>query len=184
MFKKIVRYFANMLLHKAYRSRERSAGIKTINNSKIVGILWNPADEGSIETFEALRKILQLKGIKPTGMAYVSSLREKQTLATIASSEFLNKRDVRLFGGPKTNEGIQFINEPFDILIDLSIFKTLALQYILVHSRAKFIVGWHGTEPNYFDFNIDVSERARCRYLMEQIVYYLENINEKSLIRL
>jgi hypothetical protein len=75
---------------------------------------------------------------------------------------------------------MQFIQEPFDILIDLTIFKTIALQYILVHSFSAFKVGWQGIETNYYDLNIDVSEKPQCQYLLEQIIYYLENINEKS----
>ena len=85
-----------------------------------------------------------------------------------------------MFGRPKSNSIVQFEQEKFDILIDLSISKTIALQYILVHSSAQFKVGWHGTEVNYYDLNIDVSERPQCQYLLEQIIYYLENINEKG----
>ena len=179
MFKKIVRYYANKRLFKAYKTRPRSTKIKTLHNSKSVGILWHPADEGSIEAYELLRKSLQTKGIKSTGIAYIDSDREMETLATITHSGFLHRRNVRWFGRPQTSDGMQFIQEHFDILIDLSIVKTIALQYILVHSQATFRVGWQGAEQNYYDLNIDVSEKPLCRYLMEQAVYYLESINEK-----
>ena len=180
MFKKIVRYFANKRLFSFYQSLQRHTRIKTLGNSKSVGILWNPVDEGSIESYELLRKILQNKGIKPTGIAHINSNREMETLSTITNSGFLHRQNVRWFGRPKTSLGMQFIQETFDILIDLSIFKTVALQYILVYSQATFKVGWHGDEPNYYDLNIDVSEKPECRYLMEQIIFYLENIHEKS----
>ena len=180
MFKKIIRYYANKRLFKYYHGRQRSTRIKTFNNSKSVGILWSPIDERSIETYELLRKTLQIKGIKSTGIAYINSYREMETLTTITHSGFLHGRNIRWFGRPKTSAGMQFIQEPFDILIDLSIFKTVASQYILVYSQATFKVGWQGTEQNYYDLNIDVSEKPQCRYLMEQIVYYLENINEKG----
>jgi hypothetical protein len=180
MFKKIIRFFANKRLFKFYQSQQRSTRIKTLNNSKSIGILWNPADEGSIDTYESLRKTLQIKGIKSTGIAYIDSNREMETLATITHSGFMHRRSVKWFGRPETGDGIQFIQEPFDILIDLSIFKTVALQYILVYSQAIFKVGWQGTEPNYYDLNIDVSQNPQSRYLMEQVVYYLENIHEKS----
>ena len=85
-----------------------------------------------------------------------------------------------MFGRPKSNAILQFTQEQFDILIDLSISKTNALQYILVHSSAQFKVGWQGAEVNYYDLNIDVSERPQSHYLLEQIIYYLENINEKG----
>jgi len=179
MFKKIVRYYANKRLFKAYNTRPRSTKIKTLHNSKSVGIIWHPADEGSIEAYELLRKSLQTKGIKSTGIAYIDSDREMETLTTITHSGFLHRRNVRWFGRPQTSDGMQFIQEQFDILIDLSIVKTIALQYILVHSQATFRVGWQGEEQNYYDLNIDVSEKPQVRYLMEQIVFYLERINDK-----
>ena len=180
MFKKIVRYFANKRLFKYYQSQQRNTKIKTLKNSKSVGILWNPADEGSIEAYELLRKTLQIKGIKSTGIAYIDSNREMETLTTITHSGYLHKQNVRWFGLPQTSTGVTFIQEPFDILIDLSVIKTVALQYLLVYSQATFKVGWQGVEYNYYDLNIDVSEKPQCKYLMEQVVFYLESINEKG----
>jgi hypothetical protein len=179
MFNKIVRYYAIKRLLKAYQSKIRNTRIKTLHNSKSVGILWNPSDEGSIESFELLRKTLQNKGIKSTGIAYIDSNREMETLTTITHSGFLHRRNVRWFGRPQTSDGMQFVQENFDILIDLSIIKNVALLYILVHSKATFKVGWQGLEFNYYDLNIDVSEKPQCKYLMEQAVFYLESINEK-----
>ncbi len=180
MFKKIIRIFANKQLKQFYETLPRNARIKTFNNSKSVGILWNPADEGSIDTYESFRKTLKDKGIKPTGIAYVESQRQMETLSTITNSEFLHRQHIKWSGRPKSNAATQFIWEPFDILIDLSISKTIALQYILVYSHAIFKVGWQGNESNYYDLSINVSEKPQCRYLMEQIVFYLENIHEKG----
>jgi hypothetical protein len=179
MFNNIVRYYALKRLIRSYLTNQREKRIKTLKNSKNIGIIWNPSDDGSIETYELLRKTLQSKGIKVTGIAYIDSNREMETLTTVTHSGFLLRRNVRWFGRPQTSDGKQFIEEPYDILIDLSISKTIALLYILVHSQATFKVGWQGSESNYFDLNIDVSKNPQCRYVMEQIVYYLENINEK-----
>ena len=179
MFKKIIKYYADRRLLASFKALQRHVKIKTLKDSKNIGILWNPVDEGSIETYEYLRKALQTKAIKPTGLAFVGSGRELETLKTITHSGFLLKKNIRWFGRPKNSSGIQFIQEPFDILIDISAFKTIALRYIVVHSWATFKVGWEGSEPNYYDLNIDITEKPQCRYLMEQIIHYLENINEK-----
>jgi len=180
MFKRIIKYYATRRLLLFFQSHKRIITINTLRNSKNVGVLWNPADEGSIEAYEKLSQSLNAKGIKPKGLAHVRSSRELEMLTTISNSGFLHSRSVSLFGRPKLNSVMQFAHEPFDILIDLSVSKTLALQYILVHSNSPFKVGWQGSELNYYDLNIDVSEKPQCHYLMEQIIYYLENINEKG----
>jgi hypothetical protein len=180
MCRKIVSNYFKKRLFVYYQKQRRSSRIQTFNNSKSAGILWNPVDEGSIETYELLRKILKDKGIKAIGIGHIDSKREKDTFATIAHSGFSNNVNISFSGRPKKGDGLQFLQEQFDILIDLSIQKVLALQYILVHSIAAFKVGWESSEYNYYDLNIDVKGNPQCRYLMEQIVYYLENINAKQ----
>jgi len=162
----------------AYRNQRRVVHIRTISEAKSVGILWNPSDEGGIETYESLRKILSEKGIKSFGIAYISSKREKETLATVSNSWLLNSCNVSFFGRPKSGDGMHFMQEEFDILIDLSVIKTIALQYILIHSAAKFKVGWRAEDPNFYDLEIDVTANPQCRFLMEQIIFYLEKLNE------
>ena len=182
MFRKFVSNWFKKGLFGYYQKQRRNANIQTFSNSKSIGILWNPIDEAGIETYELLRKTLKDKGMKTIGLAHIDSKREKDTFSTIAHSGFSNNINVSWAGRPKTGDGAQFMEEQFDILIDLSIQKVLALQYILVHSVATFKVGWESSEYNYYDLNIDVSEKPQCRYLMEQIVYYLENINGKDRI--
>lgn len=177
MCRKIVSNYFKKRLFDYYQKQLRNAKIQTFNNSKSIGILWNPVDEAGIETYELLRKILKDKGIKAVGIAHIGSKHEKETIATVAHSGFSSNGNVSWSGRPKSGDGVQFLQEQFDILIDLSIQKVLALQYILVHSIATFKVGWKSSEQSYYDLNIDVSEKPQSRYLMEQIIYYLENIN-------
>lgn len=180
MFKKIQRILANKRILKHYENLARKPRIKTLNNSKSVGILWNPADEGSLETYELFRKLLKDKGIKSTGLAYVENQRQIDSLSLRTHSGYLHRQSIKWTGRPNSGDAFEFIWEPFDILIDLSVSKIVALQYILVHSHAIFKVGWQGREANYYDLSIDVSENPQCSFLMEQIVFYLENIHEKG----
>jgi len=160
-----------------FLKQQRNAKIQTLSNSRSIGILWNPVDEGSIETYELLRKTLRGKGIAVTALGYTGNKNAEQNLSLIAHSGFSNRTNVGFSGKPVTGPGVQFITEPFDILIDLSIKKVLALEYLLVHSDARFKIGWESSGVNYYDLNIDVSKQPTCRYLMEQIIYYLEKIN-------
>ena len=180
MFNKIIKHYADKRLLTYFQNQRRTVSINTLKNSKMVGILWNPGDERSIEAYESLCKELHARGIKSKGVAHVHSSRELEMLTTITNSGFLHKRNVRWFGRPISNSILAFIQQPFDILIDLSISKTTALLYILVHSNSTFKVGYQGVENNYYDLNIDISENQQSTYLLEQIIYYLENINEKG----
>lgn len=180
MLRKLFNSYIKKRLFLSYKKQKREVYIMTLGDAKSIGILWNPTDEESIETYEELRRILYDKGIKSFGIAYINSKREKETLATISNSWLLNKGDVSFFGKPKSGDGVHFFHQKFDILIDLSLNKSLALQYILIHATAKFKIGWKADDPNIYDLEIDVTANPRCRFLMEQIVHYLEKLNENN----
>jgi hypothetical protein len=164
----------------AYKRQNRVVQIITLSEAKTVGILWNPSDEESVETYESLRKILNERGIKSFGIAYISSRREKETLATISNSWLINNSNVSFFGRPRSGDGEHFCQQEYDILIDLSISKSIALQYIMIHTEAKFKIGWKSGDPNIYDLEIDVAANPNCKFLMEQIIYYLEKLNENK----
>ena len=86
MFKKIIKYYADRRLLIFFQNQRRIIRLNTLKNSKSIGILWNPSDEGSIEAYESLRKNLKSKGIKPKGVAHVRSSRELEMLTTITNS--------------------------------------------------------------------------------------------------
>lgn len=180
MLSRLFNSYIKKRLFLAYRKQKRVVNIITLADAGSVGILWNPADEDSIETYEALRKILNGKGIKSFGLAYISSKREKETLATVSNSWLINNGNVGFFGRPRGGDGLHFMQQEFDILLDLSINKAVALQYILIHSSAKFKVGWRSEDPNLYDLEIDVTANPNCRYLMEHIIHYLEKLNENN----
>lgn len=167
-------------LLREYRKQKREVQIITLADAGSVGILWNPVDEESIETYEVLRKLLSERHIKSFGIAYIGSRREKETLSTVSNSWFINNGNTGIFGRPSSGEGIQFLQQEFDILIDLTLKKCLALQYILVHNQARFKVGFQAMDPNFYDLEIDVSANPSCRFLMDQIVHYLDKLTENK----
>jgi len=180
MLRKILNKYFKKRLFGFYQKQRRSPKIHTFSNSGSAGILWNPADEESGEVYEILKKMLKDRGIRTTGIGFIHSKKEMDTLAKVSHSNFQNSRNVGWSGRPKTGDGLYFMRKQFEILIDLSIQKVLPIQYLLVHTNAAFKIGWEASEYNYYDLNIDVKKNAKCRYLMEQIVYYLENINVKQ----
>lgn len=178
MLRRLFYTYIKKRLFLAHKKQQRVVNIVTLAGAKSVGILWNPADEESIETYEQLRQILNGRGIKPFGIAFINSKREKETLATVSNSLLINNSNINFWGKPRSGDGLQFMQQDFDILIDLSINKCIALQYILIHSSARFKVGWKSDDPNVYDLEIDVIANPQCRFLMEQIIFYLEKLNE------
>lgn len=180
MLKRIFNNCIKNRLFLSYKRQHRVVSITSLSSAQSVGILWNPSDEESIETYEALRKILSERAIKSFGLACISTKREEETMATVSNSWLINRSNTSFFGRPKSGDAIHFLQQEFDILIDLSMTKSVALQYILIHSAAKFKVGWKSVDPNLYDLEIDVTTNPKCRFLMEQIIFYLDKLNENN----
>jgi hypothetical protein len=180
MFRRLINSYLKKRLLQAYKRQKREVSMVNLKDAKSLGILWNPSDIESIETYELLRKTLNERGVKSFGIAYISNKRGKETLSTVANSWIIDNRDVSFCGRPKSGDGVHFVQEKFDILVDLSILKTIPLQYILIHAAAKFKVGWKANDLNLYDMEIDVNANPQCRFLMEQIIYYLEKLNENN----
>ena len=180
MIRKIVSPYIRKRLIGYYKKQNRNAHLQNLSTAKNVGILWNPSDEASIETYELLRKVLKEKGIRTSGLAYIDSKREKETLATVYHSGFIRKKDVSWVGKPDNGEIDQFMALKYDIIIDLTIKKVVALQYILIHADSRLKVGWKANDYNFYDLDIDVSANPNCKYLMDQVIFYLEKIQDKS----
>ncbi len=180
MFRRLFYRYFKRRLFLVYKKQKRVVNIVTLAEAKSVGILWNPLDDESNETYELLRKLLNERGIQSFGIAYIQSKKEKAMLATISHSWLLSNCDVTICGRPKSEEGVRFIQQEFDILIDLSLLKGIELQYILIHAAAKFKIGWKSGDPNIYDLEIDITANPQCRFLMEQIIHYLEKLHENK----
>ncbi len=180
MFRRLFYKYFKKRLFLVHKKQKRVVNIITLADAKSIGILWNPLDPEGSETYESVRQIVSGRGIQSFGIAYIQSKKEKEMLATISHSWLLSNSDVNICGKPKSEDGIRFIQQEFDILIDLSLQKCIELQSILIHAAAKFKIGWKSDDSNIYDLEIDVSANPNCRFLMEQIIHYLEKLNENK----
>ena len=85
-----------------------------------------------------------------------------------------------MFFQPNGKVLTNFIEEPYDILIDTSINAFFPFKYIVSNSQAKFKVGRQELEySDRFDMMIKVEEGKDLRYLLRYIDHYLNIINKE-----
>jgi hypothetical protein len=89
-------------------------------------------------------------------------------------------QDINYTYRPISNEVINFINTPFDILIDANFKNLFPLEYIATLSNAGFKVGIFDNRYDQppFDLMIEVSKNSDMNNYLEQVVHYLEMINK------
>jgi hypothetical protein len=146
------------------KSGKRSKKFVNLNKAMHVGIIWNEDDRAA---YEMLKKYLQEHKIPAKDICFSTEPRE----ITFSSNDF------SYTGKPKNPTVIEFINEKFDLLIDISLSDKLPVQIVRALSVAGFKTGWSPATPNFFDFSVDVSKHRDACFLAEQLIHYLNEIN-------
>lgn len=73
-----------------------------------------------------------------------------------------------------------FIDEEFDLLIDLNIHDHFSLKYISALSKAAFKVGkYNENDIEIFDMMIDADNTKTVKYFLRQIDTYITMLNKE-----
>jgi hypothetical protein len=165
---------ANKLLSSQLASISREKKVFNLDTAKTAGILWEFDQK---ESFDLIEKELTTAGIKTVGLCYFP--RRKAVIPDGING--FTKKQTTWSEIPKTDLAENFIEQKFDILIDLTGQRNLPILYLTALSAASFKIGYAGGSQNNFDFNIEFQQKPETSQLTEQILYYLKRINKTTL---
>lgn len=145
-----------------------------LDSARTAGILWEFSQK---DAFDLLEKELLAHQIKPVGLCFFKS---KKAVIPEGINGF-SRRQVSWKNVPELPIAHNFIQEKFDLLIDLTRQNDYPLVYITALSKARFKIGSSGFAPNYFDLNIAFATEPEPVQLAQQILYYLKRINKTTI---
>jgi hypothetical protein len=157
----------------------RNREMMSISDSKTIGIVFEASDK---EEFELVKKYVlylreQKKKVKAIG--YFSGGETPTLTFSKLEYDFFSKKDLNWYGKPNDKFVHNFIEEEFDILIDMDIHNHFALRYVSAISRSRFKVGLHSTENEaVFDLMIEGMEGKGLKYYLRQVDTYLQMLNK------
>lgn len=165
---------ANRILDSKLSSVTREKKVFNLDSARTAGILWEIDEK---DAFELIQVELKKAGIETVGLCYSHS---KKVVIPEDIKGFTRKHS-NWTHIPKAEFTEDFIQQKFDILIDLTGQKYFQLLYITALSVAAFKIGYSGKSTNYFDLNIEFKEEPESIKLAEQILYYLKRINKTTI---
>ena len=165
---------ANKLLSSQLAAISREKKVFNLDSATSAGILWEIDQQ---ESFDLIENELRNAGIKTVGLCY-SPLKKAVIPAGING---FTRKQTTWSEIPKTDLAQNFIDQKFDILIDLTGQRHLPIFYLTALSVAAFKVGYAGTFQNNFDLNIEFQEKPETSQLAERILYYLKRINKSTI---
>jgi hypothetical protein len=161
-------------LQREATSITRATNSISLDKAVKLGVLFSGEDEQTFNTVSAFLKELRANGKKVKCLGYVAKPLAAASLRSSQDLEFFSQADLNWHFRPESSRVRSFIEEPFDILIDLRMQSSLPILYLAAFSKAKFKVGDFNeeNEPHY-DLMIERSEEIELRDFIKQIKHYL-----------
>lgn len=154
------------------KTKSSDNSLQISKNINTVGIIVN---EGSTFDFEMLKRLQKQIA---SGSENFSILTYKNS--TDGYNEFrgviVNEKDFSWNGKLKSKEVKEFLEKPFDMLIDYTKSTTILSKYLAVKSKAKFKVGFANIDKRVYNFMIAVDKDINL--FNKELIKYL-NIFKK-----
>lgn len=163
-------------LRKRLKNLKRQVKTHNFNTAKSAGILFSSPDEQSFEAIKEFLSFLSNKNMNVIALGYVPGKKVPQQFLMRKGINYYCTTDLNWYYKPKNEMIDQFINHEFDILFDLSMNQSFTTDYVGSLSKAAFKIGMQ-KEDAYQDLVIDVNKNKSIDYLIEQIIHYLNILN-------
>ncbi len=165
--------YANRRLRKIEGKSLRNPTIPDLDSIKKVGIVWEPGDEAA---FQYLKTYFYEKG------TVVHSLCVGNKNAGFApGTDSLTPKGLNWLNLPKPGQIDTFARQGFDLLLNITLTQSVALDFINLCTQAKFKAGWSPNEKNYLDLNIIIEKNKDAMFLAQQQIFYIGQLNQKTI---
>lgn len=169
----------------SYLLKQESSAIKrkkqafNLNEAKSFAIVFEASKMEDVELVKKYVNYLKELKKKVRIIGYFNSEHQPNFTYSKLEYEFFATDKLNWYLKPGGSFITDFINEEFDVLIDLNINDYFPLKYVSTLSKAKFKVGKF-TEDNksIFDLLIENDKANGFKYFLRQVDIYLSMINK------
>jgi hypothetical protein len=171
----------NHMLAKKTLKLKRERRFLNLSEAKHLGIAWNITDPDDLPAISDFMLRMSERGIKVVVLGFFNGRELPDKLTAIRYLTCLKREDLSFWYIPISPEAGRFIEEKFDILIEICFMDSLPLRFVSTISRATLKVGpcFNGDKiRKHNDILIDVGQKPDVREYLKQAVIYLEMINK------
>jgi hypothetical protein len=170
------------MLEGKYSRLRRKPLYTNFHNIKSMGLVWDasrPEEFLFLSRFHQKMADLNIE-LKIFGFFPGKELPNQYT--AIRYLTCLKKNELDFFYRPVSKEAISFIEQHFDVLVDINFQKLFPLVYITSLSKAGLKVGIADVKPETapFDLMISFKKPMNLENYLEQVIFYLDMINSDS----
>lgn len=179
LFKNIRLNIGKRILTKKISRTKRKVFYSNFSLVKSIGIVWDASRSADFASLSKLHQKMHDRNIEVKILGYFPGKNLPDQYTAIRYLTFIRKKELNFFYHPVSSESNTFINNRFDILIDINFRKTFPLQFISALSSALFKVGLFDSETSEcpFDLMMEIKNPVDIDNYLVQVIQYLEMIN-------
>lgn len=179
IFRNIRLKIASVLLKKRVSRSSRKMIYNNFREVKTIGIVWNASKPDEFQSLARFHQKMMERNINVKIIGYYQGKNLPDQFTAIRYLTCLRNSEKNFFYIPESAEALSFINNNFDILIDINFEKLFTLFYITVLSKAAFKVGLSEVEADNtpFDLMMEIKKPVNVEEYLKQVIQYLEMIN-------
>lgn len=168
---------------KEVKKFERKPEVINFDEAGKIGLIYNATDENNSEIIKNYIKTVRSNYKKDIlAMGYVDRTTLHKSQYAQFGIDYFTLKDLNFSMIPNSPVVLNFMNEKFDILINLNSEKCFPLLYISAMSNAKFRVGRFTPAENeqarYLDMMVKPSGETELRTVLGEIEHFLRLIKK------
>lgn len=153
----------------------------TLKTAKTAGVIITPTDQESFEQVKQFINYLTGKGIKVSILGYVDDKKIPENFLFWKGINLISRKDLNWAGVPEVQSVNDFIDQSFDLLIDLSRPESFPVQYISSLSRSAFKIGRSGSRyEESYDLLFDINDETSLEDYIKHLSYYLNLLSNSN----
>jgi hypothetical protein len=167
------------MLKKQVKPLQSMQYLPSFININDIGIIYHATHAKEEDEITRIAHYLRNQGKKVWTMGFVDAKELPQNRKFHISSEYFCKAQLNFFNIPQEEKVGQFMNHPFDLLLNLYFEPLFPLQAMSSMCKANFKMG--AQLENGLQYNhtiIDTGNNHSIQNLSSQMVHYLNVINQ------
>ena len=165
-------------LNKKLRQFKRIRESHNLETAKTAGILFTPTDQLSFEQIKQFLTYLGNYKLQIYVLGYIDAKTIPESFLFWKGINLFSRKELSWSMIPKTPVVTDFIDKPFDVLLDLSLDDFFPVEYIARLSKSKFKVGRFTEAHGSYDLMFELDKENDLDAYLEYIKKYLNLINK------
>lgn len=162
------------------KKERRNVYVCNINEAEHIGIIFNATHTINFEIIKELVKDLNKQNISVSTLGYVDSDSLIDHYLIRKGFDFFTRKELNWYYRPVGDKIQHFINQEFDILINLNLESFLPIDFVTVQSSAKFKVGKMFPDQPLADMMIDTTKEIEKIKELRREVQQEKEVNGQS----